>query len=230
MNGVIGQPLPRKEDFRLLTGNGRYTDDINLEGQVYAYFVRSPHAHAQLGAIDTSAAAALPGVLSVMTGEDYQADGMAAQGRVAAIPTDILQPDKPGLVPRPGTQALATPYFPLAVGKVRRVGECVAVCIAETPDRAKDGAELVKIDYQALPPVVDLEAAVADDAPQLWEHAPGNVVLEVELGDKPATDRAFAGAPVASAVAWHRLPAYCPHPLTPGSSVTRLHTPLKDLQ
>jgi carbon-monoxide dehydrogenase large subunit len=180
----IGQPVRRFEDLRLITGAGRYTDDIALPGMVHAYVLRSPVAHGNIRAIDTAAARTMPGVLAILTGEDVMADGLG---------------DLPCLVPlqnRDGSPRHDTPRPALAVGKVRHVGEPVALVVAETLNQARDAAEAVTVDYQELPAVVDAQAAMAPGAPQLFEGIPGNVVFDWDndVCDFAATEAAFAQA------------------------------------
>jgi carbon-monoxide dehydrogenase large subunit len=193
MDQGIGRPVRRKEDFRLLTGRGAYTDDYNPAGQVHALILRSPHAHARVMRIDLAAARAAPGVLCAWSGADYEAHGFGPLPG-GAVGADIIDPSKPGLIPRPGTEFFHATVFPLAMDKVRRVGEAVALIVAESLDQAKDAAELAEVDYEPLPQVTDAAEAVKPGAPQLWEGAPGNICLEVERGDQAATDAAFAGA------------------------------------
>src|SRR5580704_6153700 len=142
----IGQPVPRKEDLRLITGQGRYTDDLSLEGQAYAAMVRSPHAHAVIRSIDIEAARAVPGVLAVLTGADFIAD------RLNPIPnkTFSLHPAEMPLVNSDGTPAFDVPDYPLPPDKSRFVGEPIAMVIAESVAAAKDGAECVVVDYEPL--------------------------------------------------------------------------------
>jgi carbon-monoxide dehydrogenase large subunit len=185
----IGQPVRRKEDYRLLTGRGRFGDDIVLPRQTHAYFVRSPHAHARIVAVDKMAALALPGVLAVLTGVDYSAAGL---GPI---------PHNPGLSAPPDVQArltdgppIATSHYPLPADRARFVGEPVALVVAETIAAAKDAAELVDVAYEPLPAVVRATDAIAPDAPTLWDEAPGNVCIDIEVGDAAATAAAFACA------------------------------------
>ncbi len=175
----IGASVRRKEDQRFLTGRGRYTDDIDRPGQSYACFVRSPHAHAKINGINTDAAQAAPGVLAVLTGDDLQADG------VGGIPC--------GFAPDGGPQN-APPRPALAQGKVRFVGDLVALVVAESQSQAKDGAEQVEVDYEELPALVDPGKARDADAPQLHEEAPSNLCVDWQLGNKDETDQAFEGA------------------------------------
>src|SRR4051812_12297778 len=177
---LIGARVARKEDYRFLTGTGQYTDDVALAGQSHAAFVRSPHAHAVLKKINVEKARKAPGVLAVYTGADL------ASSKVGGLPCGWLITDVKG---QPMKEP---PYPPLAQGKVRHVGERVAVVIAETLAQAKDAAELVEVDYQPLPAVVN--AAKAKTGTALHEVAPDNTCYVWALGDKNAVDAAFAKA------------------------------------
>ncbi|MDE0358177.1 MAG: xanthine dehydrogenase family protein molybdopterin-binding subunit [Gammaproteobacteria bacterium] len=178
--GFIGASLKRKEDARFLTGRGRYTDDINLPGQLYAHLLRSTVAHANLGSVDTSAAEAAPGVHAVFTGPDMEA--------VGGVPTGWLIHSKDG-------SPMVEPKHPaMAIGKVRHVGEIVAIVVAETRDQAREAAALIDIDYQELPAVASLEAARAGGAPLVWDEADGNLCYDWEVGDRAAAEAAIAGA------------------------------------
>ena len=143
----IGQPVPRKEDLRFVAGKGRYTDDFNVDGQAYAWMIRSPHAHAILRSIGVEEALHVPGVLAVLTGADFIAD------RMNPIPnkTFSLHPAEIPLVNADGTPAFNVPDYPLPADKARFVGEAIAMVIAESVAAAKDGAERVIIDYEPLP-------------------------------------------------------------------------------
>ena len=179
---LIGARIPRKEDYRFLTGAGQYTDDVTLPHQTFAAFVRSPHAHAKINKIDSQKARAAPGVLAVYTGEDV------AAAKLGGLPCGWLITDVDG-------QPMKEPPYPvLAQGKARFVGERVAVVIAETLAQAQDAAELVKVDYETLAAVVDGRQALAKGAPQLHEAAPGNKCYTWAIGDKAAVDAAFAKA------------------------------------
>ena len=178
----IGQPVARFEDPRLLRGRGHFQDDQNLAGQVYVVFVRSPHAHARLGAIDTAAAVSLPGVLAVFTGEEVAADGLGTM----AMRLQRKRPD--------GSPMFQRPHPGLARGKVRHVGDPVAMVVAESVAEAKDAAERVAVDYQELPSVTDTAAAALPGAPVVWDECPDNICNLFEAGDKRATEAAFAGA------------------------------------
>jgi aerobic carbon-monoxide dehydrogenase large subunit len=180
----LGQPVRRHEDFRLIRGHGRYTDDIVLPRMTYAYVLRSPIAHAVIKRVDATMARTMPGVLFVGTGEDVRADGLG----------DV--PCTTPLVSRDGKPRHDTPRPALAQGKVRHVGQPVALVVAETYAQARDAAEAIDIDYDALPAVTDATAAVATGAPQLFDHIPGNIVFDWDndAGNAQATDAAFAKA------------------------------------
>ena len=178
----IGAAVRRKEDGRFLTGKGRYTDDINRPGQTYAYLVRSPEAHANISGIDTAAAASAPGVVAVFAGADMAADGLGG------LPCGW------GIHNKDGSPMVEPPHPPLVVDRVRHVGDIVAVVIAETKAQAKEAAALVDVEYENLPAVASLSAAVSEGAPQVWEDAPGNVCFDWEIGDQAATEAAFEGA------------------------------------
>ncbi len=180
----VGQPVRRFEDVSLITGQGRYTDDIRLPGMAHATVLRSAVAHANVKRIDAAAARAMPGVLLVLTGEDVSADGLG---------------DVPCVHPlnnRDGSPRHDTPRPVLAVGKVRHVGQPVALVVAETLPQARDAAEAIVVDYDALPAVVEADAAVKADAPRLFDHIPGNVVFDWDndTSDFAATQAAFARA------------------------------------
>jgi aerobic carbon-monoxide dehydrogenase large subunit len=189
MNAGIGSTVRRKEDARLVTGRGNYSDDVNLPGQAYAAVVRSPHAHARIGSIDVAAARAMPGVLAVLTGKDAAADGLSRIPHLAAPgnPPDIV------LANRDGSPVPAAPHHVLATDRVRHVGAAVAFVIAETIAAAKDAAEKVAVDYAPLPAVTDAKAAVAPGAPRLYDNLP-NIMIDAEVGNAKATDEAFARA------------------------------------
>ncbi len=176
----IGAAVRRKEDHRFITGKGRYTDDLDRPGQAYAYFVRSPYAHARIRHIDATAAKAMPGVVDVLTGADLAADGLGDLICGWMIHSKDGSPMKMGSHPA------------LAKEKVRYVGDHVAVVIAETLNQAKDAALAVEVEYELLPAVADL--ATATDGEQIHDCAPRNTAFEWELGDKAATEAAFARA------------------------------------
>ena len=178
----IGARVERKEDFRFLTGQGRYTDDINRPGQVHAYFVRSPHAHARIKKVDKAAAEKSPGVIAVFTGADMAADN------VGSLPCGWVVTD------RNGEPHKAPPHFPLARDKVRYVGDHVAVVIAKTYAQAKAAGEEVVVDYEVLPAAVNLVGSLASGAAQVHDEAPGNLCYDWVLGDESEVDAAFAKA------------------------------------
>ncbi len=186
---AIGESIARKEDRRLLTGTGRFTDDLNEAGQAYACFLRSPHAHADIARIDTAKAASLPGVLTVLTAREYVADGLGALTHYANV-ADHLDPSKPSFTP--GELPPLPAGLPIAPDRVRHVGEIVAIAVAETPDFALDALERVKVDYAPLPAVTDVRAAVMASAPRIWDR--DNVCVMAENGDGAATDAMFASA------------------------------------
>ena len=186
----IGAALRRREDVRFLTGAGRYGDDLALPGMARAVLLRSPHAHARIAAIDTRAAAALPGVLAVLTAADWLADGLRPlpHSPASTSPPDIR------LDNRGGAPFFAPPQWPLAHDKVRFAGEGVAFVVAETVALARDAAELVAVDYRVLPAVAYGAAAAEPGAPRLWEERDGNVAIDADVGDAAATASAFARA------------------------------------
>src|SRR4051794_23064170 len=189
----IGRPLPRWEDLRLVRGAGRYTDDVAVSGEAYAVLVRAPHAHARITQIEVAAARALPGVLAVLTGDDYAADGHIGLSHFPN-PADALDVRVPSFAPSPERSIFDERQWPLAVDRVRYVGEAVAVVVAESALAARDGAEAVNIYYAVLPAVTDSLAALADDAPVLWPGAPGNLALGHEFGSRAEVEAALARA------------------------------------
>jgi carbon-monoxide dehydrogenase large subunit len=177
----IGQPVPRIEDPRFITGRGRYVDDFDLPQQCYGVAVMSPHAHARITRVDTAKAKAAPGVLAVLTGTDAAADKIG--GFAPPMPEDMG-----------GPKGFRTLRAILEVGKVRAVGDRVAFVVAETAVEARDAAELIEIDYEPLPAVVGVEDAIKPGAPAVWDEAPNNVAFTLMMGNKDATDAAFAKA------------------------------------
>ncbi len=178
----IGQPVPRSEDPRLLSGRGRYTDDHDAEGQAHACFLRSSVGHGTIARLDPAAALERPGVLAIYTGEDLRQEGLGD------IPCPIAMKSRDGSAP-------VTPPRPaLSIGRVRHVGDPVAVVIAETAAQARDAAEAIDFSIEALPAVAGLEQAVAPGAPQIWDTASGNVLLDFHMGDEVAVDEAIAKA------------------------------------
>ncbi len=177
----IGQPVPRVEDPRFITGRGRFVDDIDLPHLAHGAVVMSPHAHARIKSIDTTKAKAAEGVLAVLTGADVKADKLG--GLAPPMPEDMGGPK--------GYRSLMDI---LAIEKVRSVGERVAFVVAETLLQAKNAAELIEIDYEPLPAVIGVEDAVKQGAPAIWEQAPNNIAFTLMMGNKDGTDAAFASA------------------------------------
>jgi carbon-monoxide dehydrogenase large subunit len=178
----IGANVKRKEDKRFITGKGRYVDDIKLQGMTFAHFIRSPHAHAKVKSIDSSAALKMPGVVAVLTGQELVDDKVGNLICGWAIHSKDGTPMKMGAWPA------------MAPETVRFVGQAVAVVIAETKNQARDAAEAVVVDYEELPAAPNIRAAIASGAPQLHPEAPGNIVYDWEIGDKGAVDAAFGKA------------------------------------
>ena len=177
----VGQPVSRKEDPRLVTGRGRYTDDIDLEGQTYAVFLRSPVAHGLVRRLDVEACKASPGVLTIITADDLEQAGYGPFKN--ALPLKSAD----------GTPLFAPPRPIFAKDRVRHIGEILAMVVAETETAARDALELIELDIDPLPVVVDMEAALADDAPEV-HPGHGNRCLDWRYGDDDAVDAAFADA------------------------------------
>lgn len=176
------QPVRRVEDQRFITGKGRYADDISLDNQTHGVFLRSPHAHARILKIDTTAAKEAPGVLAVYTVADLKAAGIG---------------DLPCTIPlknRDGSSRADPPRPALADGMVRHVGDPVAFVVAETVVQARDAAELIEVDYDSLPAAADLNTAMDAGQPQIWPEAPNNRAFDWEVGDKAKVDGIFANA------------------------------------
>ena len=178
----IGAAVRRKEDQRFITGRGQFVDDINRPHQLYAQIVRSPIPHGKINNVNVDAAKAVAGVVDVLTGADMAADG------IGSLPCGW------GINNKDGSPMVEPGHPPLAAEVVRYVGDQVAVVLAETRAIARDASELVDVDYEELPAVAGLEAASADGAPLVWDDAAGNVCFDWEIGDKAATDAAFASA------------------------------------
>ncbi|MGZ5710848.1 MAG: xanthine dehydrogenase family protein molybdopterin-binding subunit, partial [Burkholderiales bacterium] len=172
----------RVEDFRLITGAGRYASDWNAPGQLYGHFVRADRAHAEIVSVDTKSALASPGVKRVFTGEDAVAAGY------------VKAPHTMQFVGKNGMKARSPQRPVLAHGKVRFVGEAVALVVADSAAAAQDAADLVEVEYRDLQSVTDPEGALADGAPQLSDEVPGNLAWESEIGDEKSVEAAFAAA------------------------------------
>ena len=179
-NGIGARSL-RKEDQRFITGKGRYTDDINQHGQTFAVFVRSPHAHAELKSVDKSSVDGMPGVLAVLDGSDVAADGLGNLICGWAVTS------------KDGSGMKMGPHPLLAQGKVRYVGDRVAVVIAETYAQARDAAEALAVEYAELPPVIDV-AKAHDAGTTVHDEVANNLIYDWELGDAAAVDAAIASA------------------------------------
>lgn len=178
----LAQNVRRVEDPRLLTGRGQYTDDFAPAGVLHGVVLRSPHAAAGITAIDAEAARAMPGVHAIYTGADLEADG------IGDLPCAV------SLKNRDGSTQAKPPHPALAQGRVRHVGDPVAFIVAERVQAARDAAEAVTVDYETLPSITDLGAALDDGAPLVWDDVPNNRVFDWEIGDKEATDALFAKA------------------------------------
>lgn len=178
----IGASVRRREDFRFLTGRGNYTDDINRPGQLHAWIVRSPHAHATIEAIDKAPALAVPGVVAVFTGADMVKAG------VGSLPCGWL------INSRDGSPMIEPPHIPLSPERVRHVGDQVAVVIAETREQARDGAEQLVVTYGELPAIISMTEAIKPGAPLIWDQAPQNSCYDWEFGDRAGVEAAFKGA------------------------------------
>jgi carbon-monoxide dehydrogenase large subunit len=179
---AIGQRVRREEDRRLLTGRGRYVDDLAAAGAARGYVLRSPHAHARIAAIDAPRASAAPGVLAILTGAELKTRGLGT-----------LRPAVPRRR-RNGTPAFVCPQPLLAQDRVRYVGDPVAFVVTETLNQARDAAELIGVEYEPLPAVVTAVAALASGAPTVWDDNPGNEAFTHAAGNKAAVDAAFARA------------------------------------
>ncbi len=175
----VGQAVKRTEDQRLLTGRGRYTDDMSLPNQAHAVILRSPYAHARFTITDTAAAKAAPGVITILTNADVRADGLGPIPCMAPVEN------------RDGSQRADTVRELLTENVARHVGDCLALVVAETRDQARDAAELIEVDYDQLPAATDTVEASRPGAPQVWDTAPNNICFDWGRGDKEATDAAF---------------------------------------
>src|SRR6185503_19626000 len=178
----IGAAVRRKEDQRFITGKGSYTADVNRPGQTHIYFLRSPHAHAKIRKIDAQAAAAMPGVLAVLTGAELAAD------KVGGLICGWMIHSKDG------SPMKMAPHPAIAHGKANYVGDAVAVVVAETLSQAKDAAEKIKVDYEVLPAIADPAKTQGKGAPQIHEAAPSNTIYQWHLGDAKAVEAAFKAA------------------------------------
>ena len=188
--GAIGRPLLRKEDLRLLTGAGRFSDDFNMAGQAYAVMARSPYPHARILRVDSTRSRAMAGVLGVYSGADCAADGLGPIPHNPLPSTrEDMKPTSPG-----GGRIFEGPHWLLPTDKARHVGEAVAMVVAETSDEALDAVEALDVEYEELPWVTHSERALEEGAPRAWVEVPGNVIVDTHFGNREATDRAFAEA------------------------------------
>lgn len=183
--GRIGDAIPRVEDLRLLTGKGQFTDDVTVPGMQHAVFVRSPHAHARICTIDATAALALPGV-AVLTGADLAAAGV----RPILNPRDSLGAGYPSF----SDALVMPPWHALSIGKVRHVGEAVALVVGPDAPSARAAAEAVVVEYAPLPAAIEIADAAAPGAPLVWDEIRGNQLFDIQAGDAAATEAAFARA------------------------------------
>ena len=178
----IGQPVRRVEDRRFITGRGNYLDDISVSRQAQAFMLRSPHAHARIRAIDSSAALSAPGVVAVFTGDDLARDGIGTIPCLSAVTN------------RDGSPSVLPPHPAIARDRVRHVGDTVAMVVAESASAARDAAELIAVDYEPLPAAVDTAHAPDPGQPQVWDDAPGNLCFDWEVGDRAAVEGAMVRA------------------------------------
>ena len=202
----IGARVTRKEDRRFLTGKGRYTDDMSVPGMKYAYFIRSPHAHAKIRSINTSAALGMPGVVGVLDGKQMQDDA------IGNLICGWMIHSKDGSPMNMG------PWRPLAIDTVRYVGDAVAVVVADSVGEAKDAAEAVEIDYEVLPAVTEAIDALKPGAPQVHDNAPGNQIYDWEIGDGAAADAAIARAAHVTEIEIHNN-RLSPNPMEPRAAL-----------
>ncbi len=206
----IGRSVLRKEDFRLLTGKGRFADDFNMPGQAYTVMVRSPHPHARIVGIDAAPARAMPGVLAIFTGADCLADGVRPFNHNAVPSTKYdVKLTGPG-----GGKVFVGHHRLLPTDKARHYGEAVAMVVAESREQAEEAAEAVRVDYEPLRFVERAEDAIAPGAPAVWDEAPGNILVDSFFGDRDGTEQAFAAAAHVIGHTFH-VPRIMPLPLEP---------------
>jgi carbon-monoxide dehydrogenase large subunit len=179
----VGQPVRRTEDPRLLTGRGKFNDDVSRDGDTVGYVLRSPHAHADIRSIDTSRATGMPGVLSVLTGQDLADDGIGAFPGPPPFFASLTKPD--------GSPLIYPPQYALTSDRARYVGDPIAFVVAETLEQAKDASEAIEIDYAPLPAVVGTAEAMNDGQVQLFDDVPKNFLFQAQIGDSDATSKAF---------------------------------------
>ncbi|QFY61490.1 xanthine dehydrogenase family protein molybdopterin-binding subunit [Rhizobium grahamii] len=202
----IGARVARKEDKRFLTGKGRYTDDMVVPGMKYAYFIRSPHAHAKITSIDAASARTMPGVIDVLDGQQLLADG------IGNLICGWMIHSKDGSPMNMGA------WRPLATETVRYVGDAVAIVVADSLAEARDAAEAVVVDYEELPAVVEAIDALKSGAPQIHSNAPGNLIFDWQLGDPDATDKAISEAAHVTEIELHNN-RLSPNPMEPRAAL-----------
>ena len=186
MKFALGQSAPRVEDLRLLQGGGRYTDDINLQGEAASYILRAPYAHARILSIDTKEALKLTGVIAIYTGEDIEAAGIGGSPCFASKLVPLRRPD--------GSSMYEPKRAALVRDKVAFVGDYVAFVVSETRAQAKEAAELIEVKYSELPSIIEIKDALAKGAPAIWQGCPDNICFKFEQGDKASTYAAFENA------------------------------------
>lgn len=199
---IIGQSVLRTEDMRFLTGSGQFVDDISFPNAAYGYVLRSPHAHAYIRQVDTSAALHAPGVLLVLTGEDIERDGLGQMDCRFLPPLPTYRPTHPILVS----------------SKARHVGDRIAFIVAESLNQAKDAAELINIEYETLPAIIRLEDALREDAAHVWDEAESNLCFHIERGDRAAVEAAFATASYVTGLDMH-YPRASANPIEPRATI-----------
>ena len=180
---AVGQSPGRLEDLRLLRGRGRFVEDVAYADTAHGFVLRSPYAHAAIRSVDAAAAHLVPGVLAVLTGADYVAEGL---GHIPLIGPPVKRRD--------GSTAYIPPFLPVTPDRARCSGDAVAFVVAETLAAAKDAAELIKVDYEPLAAVVEGIDALRPEAPTIWDACPDNECFVHEVGDRAATDSAFKAA------------------------------------
>ncbi len=188
-----GRAIPRVEDLRFITGRGNYSDDVRIDGEAYCAFVRSPYSHAKIITIDRTSALAMPGVLAVLTGQDYAEDGCLPVDH-APNPADAVDVRKRAFAAQGNRIIHEQKHWPLALDAARHLGEPIAAVIAHSAVEAQNAAEVVRVEYEALPAATSIADAIRDDAPRIWSDIPGNRCLTFDAGDAEAVDRAFKAA------------------------------------
>ena len=189
----MGRSVPRVEDLRFITGRGHYSDDVRIDAEVHCTFVRSPYSHAKIVSIDTTAAHAMPGVLAVLTGQDYVEERCLPIDH-APNPADAIDVRTRAFSAQGDRVIHERKHWPLATDAARYLGEPIAAVFAQSAALAQDAAEAVRVEYEALPAVTSIAEAIREDAPQIWSEIPRNCCLTFDAGDAEAVDRAFTAA------------------------------------